>query len=292
MDRRPSTRYSRLAAIALVVLVAGACGGTKQDLGTIAPDAPTMAASAATAEPTDAAATDEPAATPEPAPTDGGVTPEPATPAPTAAPATAAEPAITQRFFKVWTDIIKYAHYQAIIEISNPSAGVVDIGGGQDYTIYAKDGTVLVTGTFTYAFPRYIGPGQKGYLIESGMFDSGVKAKSVGKFEESTTWSTGTDPTPLFKVAKAKVGKESYGTGLQASAIVTNTTGEDATMAVAGFVFFDAKGKIIGGLYDNTVGGVKAGKSKGVKTSYPGTPPLKPGAVKKTVTIVSDYQFF
>jgi hypothetical protein len=273
-------------AVLLAVLVAGACGSSQQ-LGTAAPASAQSSAASSGASPTEApasastAASGAPAASDTPAPSDAGVTPEPATPAPTAAAAT--EPVITNRFFKVWTDSISYAHYEAIIEVSNGTANPVDIGGGsQDFTIYAKDGTVLSTGSFSYAFPKVVAPGEKGYLISSSTFDQGVKAKTVGKFEESLSWSEGTEATPVFKVSAVKVSQESYGSGLQVSAVVTNTTGTDATMAVAGFVFFDGSGHIIGGLYDNMVGNVFAGKSKGVKTSYPGTPPLKPSAVKKT----------
>jgi len=66
---------------------------------------------------------------------------------------------------------------------------------------------------------------------------------------------------------------------------------DDATDVLACFVYFDGAGKIIGAIYDNTVGGIRAGKPKGVKATYPGTPPLRPSAVKRTVPIAYDAGF-
>ena len=84
---------------------------------------------------------------------------------------------------------------------------------------------------------------------------------------------------------------EPYGSGLQVSAVATNATGQDAADASAGFIFLDGSGHIVGALYDNTVDRIPAGKSKGVETSYPGTVPLSPSAVKKTVAIGFDNAF-
>ncbi len=280
-------KWSRLAAVVAIAALLAACSGTASP---VAPSIVTEAP-AATAEPTPS-----PTASEEPAPdvTPEGVTPEPveATPSPTPA-AAAPEAEITQTFFKVWaTDY--YLYYQAIVEIENTGGGATDIGGSQDFTIYDKDGGVLVTSSFTYAFPRALGSGEKGYLIDTGTFDDGVKRADVGKFDTSALqWSEREEgPTARFKVSKVKVQQESYGVGLEVSAVVTNTTDQDASDVIAGFVFFDAKGKIIGGLYDNTVGNVSSGKAKGVKTSYPGTPPLKPATVKKTVVIAFEHTYF
>lgn len=273
----------RLSVLVSLAAILGACSGTPSPLTTPTGAAATPSAAASVLE-----------ATPTLTATSEGVTPVPAEPTPTPTPAPAEPDAkITRTFFKVWTDSIGYAHYEAIVELQNVGGGSADIGGSQDYSIYAKDGSVLETGSFTYAFPKVLGPGQKGYLVESSTFDEGVKAASVGKFDDSSlTWSaTSDDPTALFKVTNVKVRQESYGTGLEASGVVTNTTSTDATMAVAGIIFFDAKGTIIGGLIDNSLDNIFAGKSKAFKTSYPGTPPLKPTNVSKTVVIAFDFTF-
>ncbi len=257
MQRCPTRLVPVLAAI---VLAMAACGGATQQIGTAAPassSAPPAAPTAATEAPTSGGLTPMPteSATAAPtesataAPSEAAVTPAPAD---ATAPA-ASEPVISQRFFRVWTDIIGSAEYEIVIEVSNETSSPVDLGGEQDFTIYDTGGSVLETGSFTYAFPKVVAPGGKGYFVDAGFFDDGVKTKTVGKMEENLSWGHGTDPTPLFKVSNVKVSAESYGDGLQVSAVVTNTTGEDATMAVAGFIFFDGKGKIVGALYDNTV---------------------------------------
>jgi len=276
-------------ALAVVAVIAAACGGSTQQLGTAAPPAQSSAPAATSSSAPSADATTAPTSEATQSP-DAGVTPEPATPEPTQA--AAAEPVISARFFKVWTDSIQYLHYQAVIEVTNGTSAPVDINSGsQDFTIYAKDGTVLTTGSFLYAFPSKVAPAEKGYLVESGIFDQGTKAKNVGKFEESLSWSPASEATALFTSSKVKLTTESYGTSLQASAVVTNSTGADAADTICGFIFFDANGKILGALYDNTVDKVYAGKSKGVKTSYPGTPPVKPSAVKRTLVVAYDNGF-
>jgi hypothetical protein len=279
-------RRSRWVSLIVVAALLAACSGTAS------PPASSNATQtpAGSAEPTPTpAATEEPTSnlTPE------GVTPEPveATASPTPA-AAASNAKITQTFFKVWaTDYGTY--YQGIVEIENTGGGAADIGGGQDYTIFDKDGGVLVTDSFTYAFPRAIGPGQKGYLINTGTFDKGVKTGDVGQFDTSALqFSDRADgPTVLFKVSNVKVQQVSYGVGLQTSGVITNTTATNATEVIAGAVFFDSQGKIIGGLYANNVGNVAAGKLKGYKTSYPGTPPLEPAMVKKTVVIAFEQTY-
>lgn len=271
----------RAIATAVLAILLAACSGSAS-LESSSANPASVSSAAPTSE-----ASESGAATPEPAE---------ATASPQPAGDQGAEPVISQTFFKTWQDSIGTAHYQAILEVSNPTNGsVVDVSGGsQDYTIYDKSGSVITTGSFNYAWPPKIGPGAKSYLIDSGIFDEGTKLKNVGKFEPSTSWSTEAsgDPTELFPVSNVKVSAAPYEEGLQVSAVVKNNTNKNADQAVAGFVFFNADGKIIGGLYDNTVDQIFAGKSKGVKTSYPGTPPLKPSAVKKTISVAYDFSFF
>ncbi len=45
------------------------------------------------------------------------------------------------------------------------------------------------------------------------------------------------------------------------------------------------------GLYENTMGALAAGQSKGFKTEYPGTPPLAPTAVKSFKAFAYDFSF-
>ena len=200
----------------------------------------------------------------------------------------------TNTFFKSWADDIGYVHYMIVIEVKNTGGKPADIhSGDQSYTILATDGTVLQTGNFSYSFPQVLAPGQLGYYIEGGQFDQGTKLANVGKLQPSLSYSD-SDKTPTpWEFSSVKVATDSLFGGAEVSGIVKNTDTTDATMGTVGVVLFDASGNIMGGVVDNTdVMDLRAGQSKGFKTSYPQTPKIDPAAVKSFKTFGLDYSFF
>lgn len=199
----------------------------------------------------------------------------------------------TQQFFRTWVDSIGSAHYEIVIEVTNTGGGYASLNAADEsYTVYATDGTVLQTGTFTYQFPQVIGPGQSGYFVDSGVLPSGTKLKNVGKMDPSLNFGQADGPTDAYAITKVRISQDDFGTGLQASGVVTNSTSTAATDAIVGVIFFDGSGKIIGALYDNSgLGILQVGQAKGFKTSFPGTPPLTPSQVKKWIAFAFDDGF-
>ena len=199
---------------------------------------------------------------------------------------------MTQQVMKVFSDGFGGLNYEVIVEVHNQGSDAAGIGSGSnDYTIYYKDGSVLATGSFTYSFPQVLPGGAYGYYVDSGSFDAGTKQNVVGKFDPSVQYGETTCDPGSFAVTKVRVGQESYGSGLKASGVVTNNGTADATQLIVGFIFFDSAAVPIGALYDNTGDALPAGSTKGVTTSYPGTPPLKPATVKTFKAIAYDFQY-
>jgi hypothetical protein len=206
----------------------------------------------------------------------------------------ASKVAITQTYFKSWVDSIDYVNYEIVIEVNNTGGTAANIhSGDQSYTILGADGSVLETGNFTYSFPEVVAPGEFGYYIVGGVFGKGTKVADVGKLQPSLSFADA-DKTPTpWEISAVKVTQEDYGNGLQVSGLVKDADTADATMGMVGVVFFDANGQLIGGLYDNTgVMSIRAGQSKGFKTSYPGTAPMKPSTVKTWKAFGFDFSFF
>jgi hypothetical protein len=275
----------RLCATAAIVALVAGCAGGSQPVANQTDPAPSTAAADATKAPS---ATDATSAPTPAAPTAGPTT------APT--PAAQTEPAVStsQTLFRSWKNSINMIEYQIVIEVTNTGGGFAKLtSGDQSFTVYAKDDSVLATGDFSYAFPQVIGAGEKGYYVASGYFDKGTTLAGVGRLEPSLSFGTASGPAVAYEVTKVKVTQESYGTGLQVAGVVKNTSAEDASMGLVGVVMFDGAGKMLGALYDNTdMMGLRAGQAKGFKTTYPGTPPLKPTQVKATKAFAFDYSFF
>jgi hypothetical protein len=260
-----------LRAIPALFLLA--CSSTNVPVGTLAPS-PTVIPSVqvATVPPT-IASTPQPTAMP---------TPE-----------SKADVVITHQLLKAWKDSISYVHYEVVVEVQNVGTAPADVATSDDsYTIFAKDGTVLETGHFTYVFPQVIRPGEFAYYVDGSIFDQGTLTDQVGKLDPSVSFGEADSPQTLFKVSSVKITQQPYGSGLQVSGVVTNSTSEDAAQPLVGVIFFNAKGAIIGALYENSLDTLRAGKSLGFKTSYPGTSPLKPSSVAKFKTFAFDYSFF
>ncbi len=107
-----------------------------------------------------------------------------------------------------------------------------------------------------------------------------------------TTLRSEPAPSPLVLALANAVRGEDFGSGLQVSGVVKNTGTSDGTQGLVGVIAFDGSGNILGALIDNTdLGALRAGQSKGFKTSYPESPPLKPTQVKSYRTFAFDFAF-
>lgn len=122
----------------LLVLTAAACSAT-----------PAGGSAQATSQPTSNLVTPPPAASATPAPTQ--------TVAPT--PVAQATPSADKvaEFLIPYGDDSSYAHADVIVELKNNGGTWIKVDAFEsDYTIYDRAGDVVTTGTFSYAFPRYL----------------------------------------------------------------------------------------------------------------------------------------
>jgi hypothetical protein len=267
---------SSLISLTLGLLLTG-CAGTAAQVSNASPTVDP----GSTPSTSLAGQTFEPTATPDP------------TVLVTQPPALVATVEVTHTFMKPWKDSIGSIEYEIVVEVQNTGTAPAEISSGSnDYTIYDTSGGVLDTGSFLYAMPQVLLPGDFGYYVDSGFFDDGTALKSVGKAEPSVQYSEATETPGVFEVTKVKVAKEAYGTGLQVSGVVKNAGTEAATQPFVGVILFDGSGNVLGALYENSLENLAAGQSKGFKSSYPGTPPLTVTQVKSFKTFGYDFDFF
>jgi hypothetical protein len=68
---------------------------------------------------------------------------------------------------------------QILVEVRNEGDEFAKVESLASFTLYAKDETVLDTGTLT-AYPQYVGPGETGYLVAFVVFDTDDERESAG----------------------------------------------------------------------------------------------------------------
>jgi hypothetical protein len=226
--------------------------------------------------------------TPAPAPTataGGGVeitpgaviTAEPVTPATTVA--GAAQVTITKTSLVRWINAIDNPSYQLVLEVTNSGGGWADLYASSDYTVFAADGSVTTTDTIYYGFPRYLGPGQKGYLLGEGSGDGG-KLTDYTKVDVSLVYNEVDGPGDELTVSNTKIKSGYFGDGVDVTGIVKNTSALPASSSVVAAILFDSSGKTLGFNW-TIVDDIGAGKSKGFVLS--GGRDLKLSSVAKAV---------
>jgi hypothetical protein len=271
------TSVKRAGVLVLLALALSACTTATTAVATQPPTG---------SEPAAATAGTNPASAP---------TVAPATAAPTDAPMAGSKVGITQTLFQPWNSGFGAINYNIVIEVQNTGGQPANIhSGDQSFTVLATDGTVLSTGSFTYSFPEIVGPGEFGYYIAQGAFDDGTKMADVSKLQPSLSSSDSDKPAPAnWEFSSIKVSAADYTGGAQVSGMVKNTDAADANLGMVGVILFDAEGKILGAVYDNVgLMQLRAGQSKGFKTSYPSTPKFNPKAVASYKTFGFDFSFF
>lgn len=214
-----------------------------------------------------------------------------ATQEPTEAPTIPPTPEPSASVSKVRETIRPCASYGTVqamimIELVNEGTGWAELRGG-DYTVYDSDENVVGTGNFSYSYPRYLAPGAKGYLADSGYFED-TKIDKLKRVEADGGYDeVAAEDVIQLKFAKVQIKRESYGDGLHTTGTVTNTSTTDVDSAHVASFFLDAKGRPIGFAYTNLIDNLTAGKTKGFET-VDSTCPVKRSSVDKVVTLGGD----
>lgn len=195
------------------------------------------------------------------------------TPRPTPEPAAVVEK--TQQVVHAWkADYADYVSYQVVLEVRNTGTGWAELSGlGSDYTILGPDGGVVTTGSFNYEFPKFVGPGEFGYLIADGS-DIGGGGSTVADYatvEISGRYDAIGSPEVTFEVTDIALKAESFGGGLVATGFVTGS--KDVTDAALAVICFGPNGQVLGATWTNLLQNLTAGQRKGFET-VGGTPPL------------------
>lgn len=282
--QRKRDRGLRLGVVGLVVVLLGACGGTSQSM-------PVPASGGALPSSMAAPASGDGLPTPTPArPTASSTLALPSAtivPLPTAVLTTSdTEALITQRFIKVWTNAKSYVISEVVVEVTNSTSQPLRIGGLPSYfRSYADDGSQVLGGELSLAFPNVLAPGGKGYLISYGHLPS-LPAKASPRVVVELVPNAETSADALMDVGTVSLARDDLYGGLVASAKVTNTTGRDSGQPMAAFILLDGSGKILGSVFNFMVAEIAAGQTTTVTASLPGTPAMSVSAVKKTVAIV------
>ena len=159
-----------------------------------------------------------------------------------------------------WIDAINDAAVQVIVEVRNSGGSWADLSASQDYTLFAKDGSVTTTGSLT-AYPEIIGPGQTGYLLDETSEDGG-KVSDFNRADVSIDFSdaAGPGPTLTFGTVKTKVGY--FGDGVDVTGTITNKSTDTIDSIAVAAVLFDSSKQPIGYNW-NYVEKLGPGKLKG-----------------------------
>jgi hypothetical protein len=221
-------------------------------------------------------------------------TPNIVTEAPTARPTAAPTPtpdAVVNKVLEVVRACQSSSYTRAMVieEVQNTGNGWAQLGGG-DYTVFDNDENVVGTGNFTYAYPKYLAPGARGYLADDGIFED-TKVSTVKRVEADGTFTqVAQSDVVQLKTAKVTIKRESYGNGLHTTGTITNSSSVDVTDAHVGSFFLDGNHKPIGYAWTNLIENLTAGKTKGFATtdSWCG---ISQASVKSVVTLAGDDNF-
>lgn len=227
-----------------------------------------------------------PAPTATPIPT--ARTPSVETVAPTIEPTPAprADVSVVREVIIPWEVSSSLVRWNIIVEVRNRGTGWAQIvARSSDFTIFARNGDVLDTGSFSYAFPRYLAPGQTGYIAQDSISDS-FKLSEVGRLETSTSWiQADKADVVVLKTSKIRNSRDSYDGSYTTSGTVTNPGTQRLASVHVGAFYLDAKGKPLGFSWTDVVENLGPGQSKGFKT-VSDLPPIRT-KVAKTVVFAS-----
>lgn len=211
-------------------------------------DAGTREPTDATAEPT-ASPTEVPTATPEPTPTPeptATVEPTPTpTRTPTPTPAPSADAARGELYLRI-TEDGGYIQGQVIQEVVNTGSTWIEVNSfDSSYTVYAPDGGITETSTFTVSVPSIVAPGETAYLLGEIFTDDGrladyERAEADGYFEETD------EPDDPLTIGNSRVRRAEYGGGVEVVGEVSNPGSARIDTAQIGAVFLNAAEEPLG----------------------------------------------
>lgn len=210
-----------------------------------------------------------------------------ATPRPTPMPE--GELAITHEVVYAWPSGGDYTYWQVILAVENVGTGWAEMSGfDSDYQILDASGGLVATGSFNYEFPKFIGPGERGFLIADGLED-GVDPASFATVEADGRYGQGSPPDVTFTFENLQwVAEEFGGGGYTATGFVTASAAvDDAAIAV---ICIDATGTPLGATWTNLVQNLSPGEAKGFET-VGASPPIDPAQCAEVLGFAQDTGF-
>jgi hypothetical protein len=216
--------------------------------------------------------------------------PSVAIPAPTITPtstATAAAAIRRTRLLVAWQSG-DFAEADVAVEVENTGGTWVELDPGRsDYTIFNANASIKAKGTFLYAYPKYLAPGQIGYVAVD-LKTSKAKASDLKNLEANIYFyeMVESDAIVLETASIANRKARSELEGPTTTGTLTNTSSKRLDSAVVGAFYVDGSGKFLGFSHANPIANVEAGQTVAFSTVV-GAPPILLSAIKKTVAIAS-----
>ena len=174
-----------------------------------------------------------------------------------------------------------YVSYQVIVEVVNEGNGWAELAGfSSDYTILSPSGGVTATGRFIYEYPKYLGPGETGYLVEDSSQD-GVTVDAFASVDVSGRYDQSPEPDITFEVSDIVWRNAQFSDGLTATGFLTATGGDAESVSLAVLCIGD-DGSPLGATTTNLIQNVTDGVRKGFETVSE-TPPLSASQCASTV---------
>ena len=182
-------------------------------------------------------------AQPTPAPSLPGTEPPPVTPAP-ATPASTSGAEQDQAVLRTWTES-GYVTAQVITPVTNTGTTWIELlQFDTNWTIYDATGGITATGSYASEVgPRYLAPGETGYVVADNFDNS--DPKSAYATAEMDVYFNETTPQERLTVDDVKVKSDDIG-GLEVLGQVTNPGSERVDSADVLAVFLDDSGSPLG----------------------------------------------
>jgi hypothetical protein len=295
MSDRPTMAALAAIVVLLVALVAtaprlfrgtgssqGAASGTAQPRAGAAIPSPSVGPQATVVSPT------PPLTGPSATPTAGGATSQPPGGTPSQAPTAAPGALAATATIRTWQRAPSFVELQIVATVRNDGQDRISISASRTtYEVFGNAGSTLRSGTFAYAFPASIGPGETAYLIESTEVEFVDRAAIRGVAVTPAAVAAGEQDGPL-DVSGVRWRQSDDGT-LSVSGTVTNPLDRRVRNGVVAIILLDGAKRVVAGVYDNTVASnLEPGAAETFATSYPGTPPISASSVRSYLAFAFD----
>lgn len=188
-----------------------------------------------------------------------------------------------------WNETDDFIGFQVIVEIENVGTEPIEIAAlDSSYTVFAPDESVTTTGRFNTALPKWLAPGERGYLI-AWELEEGLALEDFDHAEVSAGLIEGGAEPPQVTVGslRARLVDED----LRVTGLVENKGTIDLEDVWAGAILFDTDGRILGAAVDVTVDELPAGERKGFTADGLNVPPIDPDAIAEMVGVAASWSF-